>query len=59
MAVGPGEEEEEEGGGRQDESQPGEPPWTVVASEGDEEGRIEAGSEERTLLYSCLVYYAP
>ena len=57
MAVGPG--EGEEGGGRQDESQRGEPPWTVVASEGDEEGRIEAGSEEMTSLYLCLVYYAP
>ena len=58
MAVEPG-EREEEGGGRRDESQPGELPWTVVASEGDEEGRIEAGSEEKISLYSCLVYYAP
>ena len=57
MAAGPG-EWEEEGGGRRDESQPGELPWTVVASEGDEEGRIEAGREEKTSLYSCLVYYA-
>jgi hypothetical protein len=57
VAVGPG--EGEEAGGRRDERQRDEPPWIVVASEGDEEGRIEGGSEERTLLHSSLVYYAP